>query len=182
METAPGKWTTAEHQPSRSRGGFVLHVFLAWFGTGLVLWSVFELRAWSETKRILRQSVPPVSFDDVEARAALQRLADSLGEPFRVSTCGDVAARRLTLHTDHAMPLEEFVPLIARRLDVAADLRRPRRVQGAPSYPHLYRPEERCSRHSYVVAYPHADSVRPGTDGGRTTRPSARAGTLRPPR
>jgi hypothetical protein len=149
---------------------FVSRFLLVWAGAGA---GAAVLMAWDssrQTEAILRQTIPAVVLQDPDARAALQRLANSVGGGFRLSMCPDVAARSLTLHTDRPMPFAEFVPVVAGQLGATVDLRRSRHLQGAPSYPHLYRADAPCPGHGFVY-------IRP-----RTPTPSAHAGTLRRPR
>jgi hypothetical protein len=145
---------------------FVFRFLVVWAGAGA---GATVLMAWDssrQTEAILRQTIPAVALQDTEARAALQRLANSVGGRFRLSMCPDVATRSLTLHTDHPMAFAEFVPAVAEQLGAAVDLRRSRHLQGAPSFPHVYRADAPCSASRFVYIRPAADR------GGRT-----RAGT-----
>src|SRR5881227_2486463 len=90
----------------------LLRLLVAWLGAGTVVALLMELRASWETRAILREPIPAVSLQGVDAKTALQRFADSADGRFALSMCPDVAARPLTLHTDQPMPFEEFVTLV----------------------------------------------------------------------
>ena len=137
--------------------GFVGKVLLGLLVLGLAINLVMEV--WvvpRRARRSLEQLIRPVRLDNAQLGAALQEIADSTSPPIHLSLCPDLSSSRVTLTTPSALPLRQFLLLVAGKVGADVDLTHSRHGSFAEPSPHLYFARAPCGSQSFVYVYSRA--------------------------